>query len=145
MCIVSAIPLLATAVGTAVQFGAGMQEAKTAEKIADRNARMQEIKGAYDAKQIRRKLDYTQGQSKVNAAANGVGLGGSFLDVLADNEVQGRIDMANTAINARNNAQSTRVEGEAQAARKRNGAVGSLISGVGQFADQFNSTYMRAA
>lgn len=136
MCL-AAIPVLASAIGTAVSFQSGMQQAKTAEKIADRNARMQELKGAYDAKQIKRKLTYTQSQARVSASANGVGLGGSFLDVLADNEVQGRIDAANVGINARNGAQSTRVEGAAQAARGKNGAVGQLIAGIGQTADQF--------
>ena len=144
MCL-AAIPILATAIGTAVQFKAGMQSAKTAEQVAARNAKMQEAQGAYAAKQIRRKLDYTQGQAKVNASANGIGLSGSFLDVLADNEVQGRIDAANTGINARNSGQSTRVEGAAQAAKYRNGAVGSLIAGIGETADQFMKAYPKKA
>ncbi len=135
MCL-AAVGIVAGLAGTAIQFSSGMQQAKLSEQIADRNAKMEEAKGAYEAKQIKRKLDYTQGQNRVNASANGIGLSGSFLDVLADNEVQGRIDAENTARNARNAAQSTRFEGKAAASRARMGAVGTLIGGIGQAANQ---------
>lgn len=143
MCL-TAIPLIASAVGTAVQFKAGMQEANTAEQIAERNAKMQESQGRYEAKQISRKLQYTQSQARVTASANGIGLSGSYLDIINDNEIQGEIDVENRRRLTQNQAASTRFEGEAQAARKRNGAVGSLISGIGQVADQ-GSQYLKMA
>ncbi len=143
MCL-AAIPLIASAVGTAVSFKAGMQESKTAELIAERNAKMQEAQGRYEAKQISRKLTYTQSQATVNANANGLGAAGTFLDIIADNEVQGEIDIENRRRQAFNQASSTRFEGKAASNRMKNNAVGSLISGIGQTADQ-TTQYLKVA
>lgn len=134
MCL-AAIPLIASAVGTAVSFKAGMQESKTADAIAERNAKMQEAAGRYEAKQISRKLTYTQSQANVNAAANGIGATGTFLDIINDNEIQGEIDMENSRRQTFNKAASTRFEGKAASNRLKNNAVGNLISGIGQTAD----------
>lgn len=145
MCL-AAVPFLAGAIGTGIQVSSGLQQAKTSEQIADRNAKMQQAQGRYAAQQIGRKLNYTQSQAKVNASANGVALSGSFLDVLATNEVQGRIDQENTVRNANNQAASTRFEGKAAANRAKNGAVGQLISGIGQAASSYSQNpFLKAA
>ena len=108
---------------------AAMQQGKMAEQIAERNARLEEARGRYEAKQIGRKLRYVQGEAAVQAAANGIGLDGSFLDIVADNEVQGEIDIENTLRSSRNRADTMRFEGKVEKARARNSAVSRIIGG----------------
>ena len=88
------LPLIGAAVGlvgTAVSFSAAQQQAAMEQQIAERNARMEELRGRYEAKQIDRKVRYMQGKAAVQASAAGIGQGGSFLDIIADNAVQGRV------------------------------------------------------
>lgn len=146
MC-VAAIGVIATLAGSVVSAFQGLQQARafeqqarTQEAIAERNAKMEEYKGRYEARQIERRLRYIQGEAAANAGANGIGLDGSFLDIISDNEIQGEIDIVNAKTNAENAANSTRYEGYAAAQRSRAqaqsarlGAVGSLIGGASSF------------
>lgn len=130
------LPLIGAAVGlvgTAVSFSAAQQQAAMEQQIAERNARMEELRGRYEAKQIDRKVRYMQGKAAVQASAAGIGQGGSFLDIIADNAVQGEIDAENTRRNAENRASNIRFEGAMQAKRTKNSAIAGLISGGSNF------------
>lgn len=134
MCIgIGLISAMVGLAGTAVSVAAQMQQADTAEQIAERNAKLEESRGRYEAKQLARKLRYKQGMAIVQGGNRGIGLEGSFLDVISDNAVQGEIDIENTRRNTANRAESIRLEGQATASRYRAGAVGSIISGTGRF------------
>lgn len=130
MCV--AVPVM-MAIGTAFSVVSGLQQASTASKIAERNAKLEEYRGRYEARQLERRLRYTQGKATVGASANGIGLDGTFLDIISANEVQGEIDIENAKRNSYNRAGSIRAEGKAAAARARSGAVASLIGGTGQY------------
>lgn len=130
MCIAAPIIM---AIGAGMSAVAGLQQASTAGKIADRNAKLEEYRGRYEARQLERKLRYTQGAATVGAGANGIGLDGTFLDIISANEVQGEIDVVNAKNNSANRAGSIRADGRAAASRARFGAVSSIIGGAGQY------------
>lgn len=128
----TAIALGLSAAGTAMSAAASIQQGKMAEQIAERNAKLEAARGRYEAKQIGRKLRYVQGEAAVQAASNGIGLDGSFLDIVADNEVQGEIDIENTLRSSQNRADTMRFEGKVEKARARNTAVSRIIGGGSQ-------------
>ena len=103
------------------------------------------MRGAYEAKQISRKLRYVQGQAAVSAGANGIGLDGSFLDIIADNEVQGQIDAENAIRGSYNRADSLSLAGKSEAARLRADGVSAIIGGAGKFMKATADAYARAA
>ena len=130
------IPFIGAAIGlagTAFSAAAQIQQAKTQQKISERNATLEEYRGRYEAKQLERRLRYTQGEATAQAGTNGIGLDGSFLDIISDNAVQGEIDIENAKRNSYNQAEGIRADGRAAASRSRAGAVGTLIGGAGTF------------
>lgn len=131
MCLALAPAVMA--IGTVFSAVSGLQQASTASKIADRNAQQEILRGRYEAKQLERRLRFTQGDATVGASANGVGLDGTYLDIISVNEVQGEIDIINAKNNAANNAANIRAEGQASAARARSGAVADIIGGTGSY------------
>lgn len=135
MCIAAlpALGAIVSAAGTAFSFVAQMQQAKTQEKIGERNAKLEEYRGRYEARQLEKRLRYAQGEATAQAGANGIGLDGSFLDIISDNEVQGEIDAENARRNSYNEAGNIRAEARAAASRSRAGAVSTLIGGAGSF------------
>lgn len=133
MCIPAALAPMMMLAGTAFSAVTGMQQASTQGKITERNAKLEEYRGRYEAKQLEKKLRFTQGKATVGASANGIGLDGTFLDIISDSEVQGEIDIVNAKNNSTNRASSIRADGRAAQARTRAGVVGNIISGAGQY------------
>lgn len=113
---------------------AGAQaEGAKAKQIADANALALEKQGRYQAGQIRRKASYINGDTKATAAANGLAMSGSALDIVMDNAVQGEIDAANAVRNANGEAHVQRLEGEAAVQRANNSAMSQIIGGFSGF------------
>lgn len=133
MCIPAAFAPIIMGIGTAFSAVTSLQQASTATNIGERNAKLEEYRGRYEAKQLERRLRFAQGKATVTASANGAGLDGTFLDIISDNEVQGEIDIVNAKNNSANRAGSIRAESRAAASRYRSGAVGTIIGGAGKY------------
>lgn len=134
MCVaVGTASLVVGLIGAGVQAVAGFQQARTQEKIAVRNAEIERARGRIEANNLQRRLRFVQGQAAADAAANGVGFDGSFLDIIGDNEIQGEVDIENAKRNAANRANIMEFEGKSAASRSRFGAIGALIGGGNQF------------
>jgi hypothetical protein len=140
MCLAAVVGL----VGAGISAAGQMQQAKLQEQIGERNAKMEAARGRYEARQLGRKLDYTQSQARVNGAASGRSATGSFLDIIADNAIQGEIDIDNTLRNSFNRQGSIRYEAQAGASRSRASAANTIISGIGNAYEQ-TTDYMRLA
>lgn len=127
-------------IGAGVQLMGGMMaaggaqaEGQKAKQIAETNAARLEKQGRYQAQQIRRKASYVNGQATAQAAANGLAISGSALDILMDSAVQGEIDAANAQANARDEAHVQRLEGDAAVTRANNAAMSHMIGGFSGF------------
>lgn len=120
--------------GGAMMSAAGAQaEGAKAKQIADANALRLEKQGRYQARQIRRKASYVNGQATAQAAANGMAISGSALDIIMDSAVQGEIDAANAVRNNNDDAHIQRLEGEAAVQRANNAAMSHIIGGFSGF------------
>ena len=143
MCV--ALPMLATlatVAGTAVTAVGQLQAGAQANEIAGKNAALLERQGQYRAKQVRRKLEYTNGQALVQASANGLRPGGSVSDIMLDNAWQAEIDAFNEVRFANSQANVQRMEGQAAQTRATFGAISTIIGGVGTIAGR-NPTFLR--
>lgn len=145
MCIpAAAVAIGATILSTAVGAIGQIQQGNTAEKIAQRNATLQTQQGEYEARQIERRVRYIQGDATAQAGANGIGLTGSFLDVLADNAIAGEIDAENARRAGRNAAGTSLAQGRSAKSKSRYSAVGTLIGGASRAYGQYDN-YMGVA
>jgi hypothetical protein len=126
--------------GAVVQLGGSMMsaagaqaEGAKAKQISDANALRLEKQGRYQARQIRRKASYVNGAATAQAAANGMAISGSALDIIMDSAVQGEIDASNAIRNNNDNAHIQRLEGEAAVQRANNAAMSHIIGGFSGF------------
>lgn len=126
--------------GAVVQMGGSMMaaagaqaEGQKAKQISEANAVRLEKQGRYQARQIRRKASYVNGQAKAGAAMNGLAMSGSALDIILDNAVQGEIDASNAIRNNNQDAHLQRLEGDAAVQRANNAAMQHMIGGFSGF------------
>lgn len=149
MCIaLAAMPMiatLATVAGTAVSAVGQMQAGAQANAIAQENALQLQRQGAYRARQVRRKAEYANALAETQAASNGLGRGGSVLDIMADNAWQSEVDAFNEVRFANSQANVQRMEGQNAQTRATFGAVSTIIGGVSTLAQRGNPPFLRTA
>lgn len=124
----------ATLLGAGISAVGQLKEGADAKAIADSNAKLMINQGRYEAKQIRRKLSYVNANAQVTAAGWGSDMGGSVLDVMADNAGQAELDAIATLDQAQQRAEIEVRGGEAAQTQAMFGAVGSIIGGFSKFA-----------
>lgn len=117
-------------VGSFASASGAAAEGRRAKEIADVNAYRMEQQGRYQARQIRKKVSYTNGEAKAQAAANGMMISGSAFDIILDSAVQGEIDAAHAVKAGNDNAHSERLQGSAAQERGNNAAMSHIIGGV---------------
>lgn len=132
MC-VAALPAVLGLAGSAISAIGTMQQGAHARRIAERNAEIMREQGRYKARQIRKKVDYTQSQVLAQAGNRGLTATGSVFDVMIDNATQGEIDAANATRFANDQAEVQVLEGKAAQASANNTAFGMIIGGAGQY------------
>lgn len=127
-------------IGGVLQLGGSMMgasaaaaEGARARQIADKNARLTEEAGRYEARQIRQQARVANSKATVQAASRGLAISGSVLDVMADNAVAGEIDAYNRQKYAQDRAEVQRMEGAAAQERANNRATSILIGGFSNF------------
>lgn len=134
-----------TAVSTGVSAYSSYQSGKSQQKIADYNAKVQEIqaqdaraRGGFEANQKRREVAATLGQQQAQLAANGVETSsGTALTLASDTAWAGEMDAKTIEVNAlraaygyEQEAVGTRLQGKAAMRNARGEAYGSLLSGA---------------
>lgn len=161
----AALPLVLTAVSTAVgaygaysqaqaQKSAANYQADIDEqnaKIQERNAQDVEARGRDEQDRYRRRLAQLMGSQRAQLAGTGADLSGSALDLLADTAGEGRRDVAVIEQNTARSAYETRIgamSSQQQANMGRATASGinplmeaapTLLNGASQFASQWNT------
>lgn len=133
MCVVDPITLGVLLVGTAISAGGAMMEGQQKQAIANKNAQLQVEQGRYEARQIRAKVRYTNAQAEVQQAGYGGRLAGSYMDIIGANAVQGEIDAYNAEKFAGDNADISRMEGQAAATQGMFKAASAIIGGGNQY------------
>jgi K+-sensing histidine kinase KdpD len=147
MAVATALAIGALAVGAygAYQQSRGQREqARTAENVADFNAKIEEqaaiqadLEGRENLLRSRRNNKSILSSQRAKVAASGVLLEGSPLEVLAENAArleQGALDHERQSriatANAQARAQSIRMGGSAQATGLRRQATGTILGGT---------------
>lgn len=118
--------------GSVMAAGGAAAEGRKAQEIANLNGKRLREAGRYQAKQIRKKVEYIQSTARVQAAARGLALSGSVLDVMADTAVQGEIDATNAIRDGEEQGRIAELQGQAANLSGQNRATSLLIGG---FAD----------
>lgn len=139
--------LAASALGAGMSAYSSYQSGKNQQKIADYNAKVQEIqaqdaraRGGFEANQKRREVAAVLGQQQAQLAANGVETSsGTALTLASDTAWAGEMDAKTIEVNAlraaygyEQEAVGTRLQGKAAMRNARGEAYGSLLSGVGK-------------
>jgi hypothetical protein len=123
------IPIAAAAVSAAGSLVSGISQygqGKSQARYADANAGIAEQQADSQAAVIREKARRLSGQNRAAIGASGVDISGSFLDALADSDIDAELDAQTALWNGKLEAMNQR--GQAKAAR----AVGTsaLVGGI---------------
>ena len=139
-------PLLIAAIGAGISAYGSYQQAKNAEKMAERNAQYAELqaqsaieRGGVAERQATLKAIQTMRSQRAAAAANGFSVNsGSPLDSILDTAQEGAQDALIVRSNAeteawgyRQQAGNYRAQGEIDSIAGKTAALGSLVSSVG--------------
>ena len=122
-------PLAAAAVQAvgSVVSGIGQHQAAKSQASADKqNARLAEGQGQSEAAMIRERARRLSGQNRAAIGASGVDISGSFLDALADSDINAELDAQTALWNRKAEASNYR----ARAAQSRRSGTGALFGGI---------------
>nr|ACF98018.1 hypothetical protein [uncultured bacterium 878] len=121
------VPIAAAAVSAAGSLisGVGQYSASKAQTKTDRqNARLAEEQGESEAALIREKARRLSGQNRAAIGASGVDISGSFLDALADSDINAELDAQTALWNRKAEASNYR----ARAAQSRASGLGGVVA-----------------
>lgn len=121
----------ATAVGVgavgSIISGVGQYSAAKAQAKADRqNANLARVQGESEAALIRERARRLSGQNRAAIGASGVDISGSFLDALADSDINAELDAQTTVWNRKAEASNYL----ARASQSRRSGAGALLGGI---------------
>ncbi len=123
------VPIAAAAVSAAGSLVSGVSQhsrAKTEAAYANTNARLAEQQAESQAAVIREKARRLSGQNRAAIGASGVDISGSFLDALADSDIDAELDAQTALWNGKLEAMNQR--GQAKAAKS--GGSSALVQGI---------------
>jgi hypothetical protein len=121
-------PIAAAAVSAAGSLVSGVSQygqAKSQAAYVKANADLAEEQGESEAALIREKARRLSGQNRAAIGASGVDISGSFLDALADSDIDAELDAQTALWNRKAEASNY----SARAAQSRASGFGALISG----------------
>jgi hypothetical protein len=126
-------PAVAAAAATGISAagsiisGVGQYQAAKGQAKADRqNARLALAQGESEAGLIRERARRISGQNRAAIGASGVDISGSFLDALADSDINAELDAQTALWNRKAEAGNYR----ARAAQSGKSGAGALLGGV---------------
>jgi hypothetical protein len=123
------------AVGSIVSGVSQHSQAKSQAAYADANAELAEQQGQSEAQAVREKARRLAGQSRAAIGASGVDISGSFLDALADSDIDAELDAQTAVWNSKLDARNQRVQAKAARAQGGSALVGGFF-GAGSSALQ---------
>ena len=140
----------ASAVGSFMGYKGNMASARQAQQVAEYNATIAENEAILLARQsrdqqtaLRRQAEQLEGSQVVAASASGVEVSGSPLLTLANTYFNTEVDAQRiissgdaAQMNKEAEAALSRAQGQAQAAQFRTAAFGSILTGVGSYANR---------
>jgi hypothetical protein len=133
----------ASAVGSLVSGVSQSSQAKSQAAYASANAELAGQKGETEAQAIREKARRLSGQNRVAIGASGVDLAGSFLDALADSDINAELDAQTALWNGKVEAANYRAQAKAAKAGGRSALVGSFFgagtSAISGFANWYDA------
>jgi len=128
------------AVGSIVSGVSQNAQAKSQARYAQANARLAEQQGESEAALVREKARRLSGQNRAAIGASGVDISGSFLDALADSDINAELDAQtarwNSKVEARNyraQAKGARAQGDSALVGGFFGAGTSTLQGYGDW------------
>jgi hypothetical protein len=119
-------PYAVQAVGSLVSGVSQYSQAKSQAVYAKANAGIAEQQAQSQAQAIREKARRLSGQNRAAMGASGVDISGSFLDALADSDIDAELDARTALWNGKIEAMSQR--GQARAAKAR--GESALVNGI---------------
>ena len=119
-------PYAIQAVGSLVSGVSQYSQAKSQAAYARTNATLAEQQAQSQAQVIREKARRLSGQNRVAIGASGVDISGSFLDALADSDIDAELDARTALWNGKIEAMNQR--GQARAAKAR--GESALVKGI---------------
>ena len=137
------IPIAGAALSAVGSIASGISqssEAKRQAAYADANADLAEQQAGSQAQVIREKARRLAGESRAAIGASGVDLAGSFLDALADSDIDAELDAQTALWNGKLEAMNYRAQAKSARAQGRSALIGgffgagtSAISGYGNW------------
>ncbi|MDQ7246226.1 virion core protein, T7 gp14 family [Dongia sedimenti] len=124
------VPIAAAAVqavGSVVSGVSQYSQAKSQAAYAQTNAGLAEQQAESQAQAIREKARRLSGQNRAAIGASGVDLAGSFLDALADSDIDAELDAQTALWNGKVEAANYRAQAEASKAAGSSALVGGLF------------------
>jgi hypothetical protein len=138
------VPIAAAAVqsvGSLVSGVSQYSQAKSEAAYARTNAGLAEQQAQSQAQVIREKAHRLSGQNRAAIGASGVDISGSFLDALADSDIDAELDVQTALWNGKLDAMNQRAQAKASKAAGRSALVGGIFGAGTSAASGFGSWY----
>jgi len=133
----------ATAIGSVVSGVSQYSQAKSQAAYANANAGIAEQQAETQAQAIREKARRLSGQNRAAIGASGVDLAGSFLDALADSDINAELDAQTALWNGKIEAANQRAQAKAAKSGGRSALVGGIFgagtSAISGFANWYDA------
>ena len=126
-------------VGALVQGNANRQSYLASAAQQTRQAEQERLRGLYEMAQYKRQQSQLFSTTRSVAAASGVGLSGSVVEVLVDSAEQTEIDLAAIKYGADISASNFLAQAGADRANARRAMIGGIFGAVGQVASGVGS------
>lgn len=129
------------AVGSVVSGISQSSQAKSQAAYAKANAGLAEQQAESQAAVIREKARRLSGQNRAAIGASGVDISGSFLDALADSDIDAELDAQTARWNGKLEAMNQRGQANASRASGRSALVGGVFGAGSSAVSGFGSWY----
>jgi hypothetical protein len=133
------------AVGSIVS-GVGQHQAALGQAGADRqNARLAEWQGRSEASVIRERARRLSGENRAAIGASGVDIAGSFLDALADSDINAELDRQTALWNRKVEAENHRYRARQTGVAGQGAVVGAFLGAGAQAIQGYGNWKMMSA
>lgn len=139
MCDPLTIAASAAVIGTGVSIYGQVKAGKAAKKAADAEAASVERQARFKEGEIRDAHDRFMGRTATQVAKSGRAMGGSALDVIADNAIEAEVQIAAVRAGATDQATATRTAGKNARSQAYWNAAATGINGVSSVLSMANS------
>jgi len=142
------VPIAAAAVSAAGSLVSGVSQysqGKSEAAYASTNARLAAQQAQSQAQVIREKARRLSGQNHAAIGASGVDISGSFLDAIADSDIDAELDAQTALWNGKIDAMNQRARAKASKAAGRSALVGGIFGAGTSAVSGFGSWYDASA